>query len=155
MNTIIPHLAEANLSGIFFDENSPFGAIDSNLAAWLPERCPSTLQIQFASEMLEEHMNNQELINYCGGEQAIRESHLFTPQQIRYLAEKTLNESSNHLLQNGFSNLFFVWNDDEQKIYIVGSVFDKKISKFVPYIYRIRNLYRSWSKGNRIFKRIG
>lgn len=94
---------------------------------------------------LSEHKDNQELIHSFGGEESIIEMCTLQPQQIRYLAE---NEK---LQTNGFSNLFFVYSDKEKKLFIVGVVWDKTIQKFVPYIYRTRNLYRAWTKGNRVF----
>ena len=146
MTIQIPKTEKASLKEIFLeDEDSPFGAIDSNLQAWLQCEWDDTDGADVESTELAEHKDNQELINGFGSEETIMKKHTLQPQQIRYLAE---NEK---LQTNGLSNLFFVYSDKENKLFIVGVVWDKTIQKFVPYIYRTRNLYRAWTKGNKIF----
>ena len=139
----IPAQPKFKLNEIFV-EGDVFGAIDSNLEAWLQNEWRESEAIEVEVVQLDEHKDNQELINGFGGEQAIINSTL-QPAQIKYLVE-------NEVLQtNGLSNLFFVYSDKEQKVFIVGVVFDKTIDRFVPYIYLTRNLYRAWTKGNRVF----
>lgn len=146
MEIEIPPLKTARLKTVFSEEkDSPFGTIDSNLAAWLPESLPSSDGKTCTFSEFEIHQDNQEVIQLLGGEKQIKAQHLFTPQQIRHLASIDVS-----LQKNGFSNLFFVLGK-EGTVYIVGVVWDKTIEKFAPYVYRTRNLYRSWSKGNRLF----
>ena len=146
MKCLIPKTEKALLKEIFSEnEGSPFGAVDSNLQAWLQDEWLATGKTNVESIELNEHKDNQELINSFGGEESVVEKHILQPQQIRFLAE-------NEKLQiNGLSNLFFVYSDKEKKLFIVGVVWDKTIQKFVPYIYRTRNLYRAWTKGNNVF----
>lgn len=146
MKNQIPKMSLALLDKIFSeDESSPFGAVDSNLQAWLQKEWNATDDTVVESMVLNEHQDNQELINSFGGEEFVMEKHVLQPQQIRYLAE------NNRLQTDGFSNLFFVYSGKEKKLFIVGVVWDNTIQKFVPYIYRPHNLYRAWTKGNRVF----
>lgn len=139
----IPELTATRLNQVFV-EGDIFGAIDSNLKAWLQQDWDKTSTIEIIPTTLKQHRDNRELIDDLGGEKEILK-HTIQPQQIRYLAE------NNALQKNGLSNLFFVYSDKENNIFIVGVVWDKSINKFVPYIYRTRNLYRAWTRGNQIF----
>lgn len=135
----------ALLSGIFI-EGKVFGAIDSNLDAWLQEEWEATDEMEVVSINLKEHTDNKELINSLEGEEEILKKTL-QPQQIKYLIENDL------LQKNGLSNLFFVYSQKENKIFILGVVWDESINRFVPYIYRTHNVYRAWTKGNIVFIR--
>lgn len=145
----IPPLPQADASDIFLEtEDSPFCEVDSNLVAWIPGVHGETASKAFRSQVLDAHQNNNELAELLGGSEEISRSDTFTPQQIRYLAEHSVHGGP--LLRNGFSNLFFV-HSVQKELYIVGVVWNAERRKFVPYIYRTRNLYRSWSKGNQVF----
>jgi hypothetical protein len=141
----IPVQEQARLSDIF-KEGALFGAIDSNLEAWLPEDWEETKNLEVGSFQLAEHKDNRELIDDFGGQKMILNITL-QPQHIKYLATHSA------LQTNGLSNLFFVNSEKENLVFIVGVVWDMSISKFVPYIYRTRNLYRAWTKGNKVFVR--
>lgn len=146
----IPPLEAATAADVFAESNeSPFGAIDSNIHAWLSADYPATQECLIEGWILKEHRDNLELIEFLGGFDLVRKIHIFTPQQIRFLAEQPADQSP--LQRNGFSNLFFVSSLKDQNLYIVGVVWDESVGKFVPYVYRVRNLYRSWSKGNQVF----
>jgi hypothetical protein len=149
LRDLIPPLPEADVSEIFLEtEGSPFCEVDSNLVAWIPGVHGETASAAFRSRILDSHQNNNELTELLGGSEEISRSDTFTPQQIRYLAERSMHGGP--LLRNGFSNLFFV-HSVQRELYIVGVVRHAERRKFVPYIYRTRNLYRSWSKGNQVF----
>lgn len=139
----VPKLSSSILDKIFV-EGPLFGAIDSNLAAWLQQEWNEAEEVNIISNELNEHKDNKELIDSHGGEKLISRKTL-QPQQIKYLVENEL------LQKNGLSNLFFVYSVKEEKVFIVGVVWDKTIKRFVPYIYRTRNLYRAWTKGNLVF----
>lgn len=139
----IPPQEEAKLSEIFM-RGMLFGAIDSNLNAWLPQKWNATEEVEVEAHKLKEHKDNKELIEYFGDEQAILNKTL-SPQQIKFLGE------NDALQTNGLSNLFFVYSQREDRLFIVGVVWDETIERFVPYIYRPRNLYRAWTKGNQVF----
>jgi hypothetical protein len=128
-----------------------FGSVDSNIAAWLPESFDAVDEEVAKVYKLLEPLNNQEVVNVIGGEEEIIQKHLFTPAQIRYLAEQQQKGEIGALLIDGYSNLFFVYNHEKQILYLMGVVWDKSISKWAPYIYRLRNLYRAWSRSNQIF----
>ncbi len=142
----IPKLPASKLNEIFVEtKDGLFGAIDSNLESWLQQEQNDTAEVDVEENYLEIHKDNQELIESFGGEKKIITNHTLSPQQIKFLVE-------NQVLQaNGLSNLFFVYSKKESKLFIIGVVFDKSISKYVPYIYRTRNVYRAWTKGNKIF----
>lgn len=150
----IPEQSGAYIKDIFVEsDKSSFGEVDTNLGSWLPEKFPATKATSFSVYKLDQHLNNQEVIDYLGGEEKIIKDYIFSPQQIKYLVELTQESDSGPMIKDGFSNLFFVFNSEENKLYFIGVVWDISISKFVPYIYRPRNLYRSWSKGNQLFIR--
>lgn len=139
----IPYQKASKLNEIF-TKGELFGAIDSNLESWLQQDWKETEEIKIETIELEKHQNNEELINCLGGSHEILNKTL-QPQHIKYLAE------NDHLQTNGLSNLFFVYSEKLKKLFIVGVVWDKPIERFVPYIYRTRNLYRAWTKGNKVF----
>ena len=105
----------------------------------------------FCENLTQVFFRQLEFIDVLGGLEKVTHSYLFTPQQIRYLAKKSIVDGS--LLKNGFSNLFFLLSAQDKKVYIVGVVWNEDNLKFVPYVYRTENLYRSWSKGNQVFIR--
>ena len=146
----VPEIDKIGLSALLReDSNSPFTKVDSNLAAWLSDSEALSSKSEIKAFELAEHMNNHELQEALTSE-VPNGLNYFTMEQIHYLANQSL--SSETLLQkNGFSNLFFVKSTKDSNTYIVGMVWDATDSKFVPYIYRLHNLYRSWSKGNRVF----
>lgn len=152
MDDIIPPQKKAELESIFSESReSPFANIDSNIYAWLSGEYGESLQSPYKKHILDTHKNNAEVIELLGGLENIKSAHLFTPQQIYFLAKTSLSDGP--FLRNGFSNLFFVLSDKDTLVYIVGVVWNKNLQKFIPYTYRIENLYRSWSAGNQIFSR--
>jgi len=143
----IPNLPKSKVNEVFVeDDSSSFFSVDFNLSAWLPEDFDGTGEVEIKTQILKQPLNNQELMDFLGGEREIKTNYLFTPQQIRYLVGQT-----DILLTNGYSNLFFVNNSDTNELYLVGIVYSQKEGKWTPYIYRLHNLYRSWSKGNQVF----
>ena len=141
---------EADLGFLFGQQF--FGAVDSNIAAWLPSSLPFTPATEVSAFELKEPLNNQELIDAIGGLELIFSDHLFSPTQIVDLVARSA-AGEDILQKNGFQNLFFVFNTETEQAYLVGVVYDESISKWVPYIYRLRNQYRAWSRGNRLFLR--
>lgn len=99
-----------------------------------------------------EPLNNRELIDQIGDEGGILEKDIVSPPQIRHLVERQ-QKGEKILLANGYSNLFFVANPERKELYLLGVVYDDTVQRWVPYIYRLRNLYRAWSRGNQIFLR--
>lgn len=140
----IPAQKEVLLDEVFSQQI--FAAIDSNLVAWLPEKFPPTSTAQIYSYQIMKPLNNKELVESIGGLEKIRSIHLFSPTQIKYLVTQNV-----YLQKNGYQNLFFVSNPKTNETYLLGVVYDKSVKRFVPYIYRLRNLYRAWSTGNRLF----
>lgn len=99
---------------------------------------------------LSKALDNNELLAEVGAKTHIIQNHCFVPQEIVQIIEKT-HKGSDILLQNGMANLFFIYNDREEKPYLFNVVYDNEVENWVAYIYRLRNLYRSWNKGNRLF----
>lgn len=139
----IPSQEKTSLSEVF-EEAGVFGEVDSNLQAWLHDDWEETNAIEVDQIELDAHKDNSELINGFGGEKLIQDK-VLPIQIIKHLVTDGM------LQTNGLSNLFFVYSKKENKVFIVGVVWDKTIDRFVPYIYRTRNLYRAWTKGNRVF----
>jgi hypothetical protein len=142
----IPELSKDTVVSVL-SENSLFTDVDSNLAVWLEESIEPTPNVILRSHQLVQALDNKELVEFCGGELKLS-SNTVTLSQIRSLVERQLTGEA-ILLTDGYSNLFFVQGKDG--IYIVGVVIDKTTDKYVPYIYRRKNLYRAWNKGNRVF----
>lgn len=142
----LPALDKQKLDDVFISKSELFGAVDANIKSWLSNNVESSKETKVSSYELTVPLNNDELVVSIGGMEEIKKHHIFTFTQITSLVE-----DGTLLQRNGFQNLFFVQNKDQ--LYLLGVVFDKAIDKWVPYIYRLRNLYRSWSKGNRLFLR--
>lgn len=144
----IPALDANTLESTYVaDGKSVFCDIDANIPAWLPPRIPKTESTAAAAYDLQQHLNNKELIEEFGGEERILEESTLTLGQVHYL----LRNHQNSLLTNGFANLFFV--NAEGQLHILNAKYEADEGKFIPYVYRIHNLYRSWSKSNKIFVR--
>ena len=149
----IPPLKSSSFIDIFPPNNdSFFGALDSNLEAWLPGNFKELPRTEVVIYQLLEPLNNREVIDQISNETSILEKDIFSPMQIRHLVERQ-QKGEKILLNNGFSNLFFVTNPERKELYLLGVVYDDMVQKWVPYIYRLRNLYRAWSRGNQIFLR--
>lgn len=143
-NITLPAQPEHKTGEVFVDtETSAYTEVDTNLEAWLPTSYPATEASTVTMYELTEHLNNEELIEELGGLEALSDNHFFCPQEIQSLLEKDCFQ------KNGMQNLFFTKHHDT--LYIVGVMWEQSLESFVPYIYRTRNLYRSWSKGNRVF----
>ena len=150
---VIPSLQSFLFTDIFPSGNdSLFGALDSNLEAWLPNKFSELSEAKVFRYKLLEPVNNRELIEQIGDESSILDKNVFSPAQIRHLVERQKN-GENILLANGYSNLFFVTNPERKELYLMGVVYDETVQRWVPYIYRLRNLYRAWSRGNQVFLR--
>lgn len=147
----IPALAKGKSMDMFNQNRlSPFGQIDSNLAAWLPQNFEKTNKQEVFVYLLLDPLNNKEVVQAAGGKHYICNNQVFTPAQIRHLVEKQKRGQKGTLLVNGLSNLFFVENRKSDTLYLLGTVWDKTVHKWTPYIYRLQNLYRAWSKGNQL-----
>lgn len=122
--------------------------MDANIEAWLKDATAPTDKTVLQYYQLNASLNNKELVTQVGGEKNLGEK-LVSFEHIRQVTERQLH-GEDLLLTNGYSNLFFV-SGKHSVIYIIGIVFNAKAKKFIPYIYRRQNLYRAWSKGNRVF----
>ncbi len=129
-----------SLKNVLFTD-SPFKEVDSNLESWLEADVGDTDKKTIYSYILLEPLDNQQLLDFVGNPN-------INTVSITLIRHLVLSDDST-LLKNGFSNLFLV-NGKNSEIYIVGIVFDNSVNAFVPYIYRTRNLYRAWNKGNRL-----
>ncbi len=144
----LPALGACELTSVFTPEL--FADVDSNIAAWLPSHVHESEAVDMVSYQLLEPLDNSELVEAVGGMDTVAERCCVTPAHIRALVAECGSDEA-ILQRNGYQNLFFVTDPDTQTVYLLGVVYDPSVTAWVPYIYRLRNLYRAWSRGNRLF----
>jgi len=136
-----------------FQGGSPFCDRDANIAVWLAETFPGTGLSGADSVDLATYFTNDELLNLMGGEDKVRTLHSFSPQQIRFVAEQAM-ENEAIFLRDGHRNIFPLVNWKDDKLFWIGINWKPEKSKFIPYIFNVKEISRGWNPGNRLFSRI-
>lgn len=106
------------------DKASPFGYRDLGGIRLARRNRPRAIRVK--AHQLLKPLTFAEMVKAVGGEEAVRDKHLFDPLQVRELVEKQAKGEAGPLLVNGWANFFFVL-DESGSLAVVGVDWDSAV----------------------------